>query len=58
LIEDLAEFERLNNLKATDEPATCAATNWASAEDLLGVIYPQLWVGGSVIADSSGELIG
>jgi acetyl-CoA synthetase len=52
VIEDLAASETLNNLDAPDESANLTATDWSSAGDLMGVIYPALWSGRSLVSES------
>lgn len=49
LLGQLAAFEMCNNLDINDAAAFWLAGDGAATADLLGVIYPALWHGGTVV---------
>lgn len=49
LLGQLAAFEMSQNLDLADEAVFWSDGNWASAVELLSVVYPALWHGGAVV---------
>jgi acetyl-CoA synthetase len=56
LIGQLTAFEMLNGFSLDDARVFWTASDWVSPQVLLGLLYPALWYGCSLVSDESTNL--